>query len=206
MKWDHPIIPQSHKGLWTRCPRDKSLCDVGTLPYSRLPTLYTPMPLDRTNRYVTPEGLGRTLSRNSNISYPRARGSTRFGPRPYPSLRDIATRIDGRGDSWFDHTGDDLHFRDFGFQARIQVARRLSQRADRGGGRDGVLERLLVEGTFDREEASVVNVAEEYAMHHASAVGLRLLIRVEELERRVSCDLGLGVLLWSSNDFFLSST
>jgi hypothetical protein len=42
-------------------------------------------------------------------------------------------------------------------------------------------------------------VAEEYAMHHASAVGLRLLIRVEELERRVSCHcrllMVLGVLM-----------
>jgi hypothetical protein len=146
------------------------------------------MPLNRTNRYFTPEGLGRTLSRNSTNSYPHARGSTRFGPRPYPSLRDIATRIDVGGDSWFDHPGDDLYFRDFGFQARIQVARRLNQRADCGGGRDRVLERLLVEGMFDREEASVVNVAEEYAMQHASAVGLRLLICVEELEHRVSGD------------------
>jgi hypothetical protein len=107
------------------------------------------MPLDRTNRYFTPEGLGRTLSRNSTIPYPRAQGSTRFGPCPYPSLCDIATRIDVRGDSWFNHPGDDLYFRDFGFQAYIQVARRLSQRADHGGGRDHVLERLLVEGMFD---------------------------------------------------------
>jgi hypothetical protein len=146
------------------------------------------MPLDRTNCYFTSEGLGQTLSRTSSISYPRTRGSTRFGPHPYPSLRDIATRIDVRGDSWFDHPGDDLYFRDFGFQARIQVARRLNQRADRGGGRDCVLERLLVEGTFDREEALVAHVAEEYVMQHASAVGLHLLICVEELECRVSGD------------------
>jgi hypothetical protein len=46
----------------------------------------------------------------------------------------------------------------------------------------------LVEGTFDREEASVAHVAEEYAMQHALAVGLRLLIRVEDLECRVSGD------------------
>jgi hypothetical protein len=107
------------------------------------------MPLNRTNCYFTPEGLGQTLSHNSTIPYPRARGSTCFGPRPYPSLRDIATRIDVRGESWFDHPGDDLYFRDFGFQAHIQVAWQLNQRADRGGGRDCILERLLVEGTFD---------------------------------------------------------
>jgi hypothetical protein len=148
------------------------------------------MPLDRNHKYSTPEGLGRTLSRPSSISYPRARGSTRFGPRPYPSLRQIAARIDANDarESWYDHTGDDLHFRDFGFQARIQVARRLNQRADRGIGRDRILERLLVEGTFDREESQVVNVSEEYAMQHSSAIGLRLLARVEDLERRVCCD------------------
>jgi hypothetical protein len=50
------------------------------------------------------------------------------------------------------------------------------------------LERLLVEGTFDREESQVVNVAEEYAMQHSSAIGLRLLARVEDLERRVCYD------------------
>jgi hypothetical protein len=34
----------------------------------------------------------------------------------------------------------------------------------------------------------VVNVAEEYAMQHVSAVGLCLLIHVEELECRVGDD------------------
>jgi hypothetical protein len=41
------------------------------------------MPLDRNNKYSTPEGLGRTLSCSSAISYSRARGSTRFGPHFY---------------------------------------------------------------------------------------------------------------------------
>jgi hypothetical protein len=36
-----------------------------------------------------------------------------------------------------------------------------------------------VEGTFDQEEASVANVAEEYAMQHASAMGLHLLIHIK---------------------------
>jgi hypothetical protein len=47
------------------------------------------------------------------------------------------------------------------------------------------LERLLVEETFDREETSVANVAEEYVMQHASAVRLCLLIHIEDLECRV---------------------
>jgi hypothetical protein len=45
-----------------------------------------------------------------------------------------------------------------------------------------------VKGTFDREEASVANVAEEYAMQHASALGLCLLIRIEDLECHVRDD------------------
>jgi hypothetical protein len=57
-------------------------------------------------------------------------------PRPYPSLCDITVRIDANDlrDLWYDHLGDNLHFRDFGFQVRIQVAHRLSQRADCGVG------------------------------------------------------------------------
>jgi hypothetical protein len=44
-----------------------------------------------------------------------------------------------------------------------------------------------VEGTFALEETSVANVAEEYAMQHASAVGLHLLICIEDLEHHI-CD------------------
>jgi hypothetical protein len=45
-----------------------------------------------------------------------------------------------------------------------------------------------VEGTFNHEEALVANVAEEYAMQHASAMGLRLLLRIEDLECHVRDD------------------
>jgi hypothetical protein len=45
-----------------------------------------------------------------------------------------------------------------------------------------------VEGTFNREEASVANVAKEYAMQHALAMGLRLLIHIEDLEHHVRTD------------------
>jgi hypothetical protein len=45
-----------------------------------------------------------------------------------------------------------------------------------------------VEGTFDWEETLVANVAEEYAMQHASAIGLHLLICIEDLEHHVRDD------------------
>jgi hypothetical protein len=145
------------------------------------------MLLDCNNKYFTPEGLGCTLSHSSAISYSRARGSTRFGPCPYPSLRVIAVRINANNphDSWYDHSGDDLHFCDFGFQACIKVTHQLSQRADGRVGRDRVLERLLVDRTFYREELLVTNTAEGYTMQHASAIGLHLLARVEDLEQHV---------------------
>jgi hypothetical protein len=151
IKWDHLIILQSLKGRRSTIFGIKAKESWGTLPHClAFLACYTTMPLDHTNCYFTPEGLGWTLSHTSTISYPCARGSTCFGPRPYPSLRDIATRIDGGGDSWFNHPGEDLYFRDFGFQAHIQVARRLNQCANHGDGRDHILERLLVEGTFDQ--------------------------------------------------------
>jgi hypothetical protein len=51
-----------------------------------------------------------------------------------------------------------------------------------------VLERLLVEGTFDREESQAVNTVEEFAMQHTFAIGLRLLARMEDLECCVCCN------------------
>jgi hypothetical protein len=56
------------------------------------------------------------------------------------------------------------------------------------GGRDHILERLLIEGTFDWEETSVDNMAEEYAVQHVSAIGLCLLIHIEDVEHRVHGD------------------
>jgi hypothetical protein len=94
------------------------------------------MPLDRNNKYSAPEGLSRTISCPSSISYSRAQGSTHFGPHPYPSICDIASRVDANDacDSWYNHAGNDLYFCDFGFQARLQVARRLTQCVDCGVG------------------------------------------------------------------------
>ena len=48
-----------------------------------------------------------------------------------------------------------------------------------------MLERLLEEGTFDRVEPNVPNVVEEFCMAHSAAIGQRLLVRIEGLERRV---------------------
>ena len=60
----------------------------------------------------------------------------------------------------------------------------ISGRQPRGG--DQVLERLLEEGTFDRVEPNIPNVVKEFCMAHLAAIGQRLLVRIEGLERRVS--------------------
>ena len=44
----------------------------------------------------------------------------------------------------------------------------------------------MLEGTFDREEAGLRNDTEENAIHHATAMCQRLLVRIEELESSVS--------------------
>ena len=49
-----------------------------------------------------------------------------------------------------------------------------------------MLERLLEEGIFDHVELNVPSVVEEFCMAHSSAIGQRLLVRIEGLERRVS--------------------
>ena len=53
-------------------------------------------------------------------------------------------------------------------------------------GRNQILERLMIEGIFDREELGLWNDAKEYALHHATAMCQRLLVRMEELEGVVS--------------------
>jgi hypothetical protein len=85
-------------------------------------------------------------------------------------------------DSWYDHLGNDLHFRDFGFQACLQVACQLTQHANRSIGQYCILEWLLTDGSFNQEESQVVHTAEEYVMQHTSAIRLQLLACVEDLE------------------------
>src|SRR5258705_4706383 len=102
--------------------------------------------------------------------------------------------MDVDDDHWYHDTGADLHPRDFMFQARIQTAHRLSQRAIRFPSRDLVLERLLEEGTFDREAPELRSHSEEYAMAHSSAMVNRLLMRIETLESQVCKPLRILII------------
>ena len=82
----------------------------------------------------------RVITRMSTANHPRAHGTTHFSPVPYPSSDSIIARMDKDNDQWYHDMGADLHPWDFMFQARIQMARRLSQRTVHFPSRDMVLE------------------------------------------------------------------
>jgi hypothetical protein len=147
------------------------------------------MPQDNSGRYFldcTQYG-ERPISRMTRVTYARSRTSTRLYPRPYPSISNIINRVDESGDEWFHWPGNELHLRDFVWLARMQTARRLLDRTRRSiPNRDPVLDRLLEDGTFDRNgETDAPNSAEEMAMGHSSAMANRLLMRIESLEAEV---------------------
>src|SRR5258705_8039850 len=156
-------------------------------PHTQPPSSVFIMPPDLQGHYWAHRNFhSRVITRMSTANRSRARGTTRFSPTPYPSSDSIIARMDEENDQWYHDTGTDLHPRDFMFQARIQTAHRLSQRAVRFPSRDRVLERLLEEGTFDREAPELRSHSEEYAMAHSSAMVNRLLMCIETLESQVS--------------------
>src|SRR5882762_349388 len=82
----------------------------------------------------------------------------------------------------------------------MQTARRMEERSHRFPRRDRVLDRLIVEGTFDHVAPDYSSFAEEMAMHHSSAMVQRLLMRIEcmESEVRLLCVSQRGCLLMGS--------
>jgi hypothetical protein len=147
------------------------------------------MPRDNAGRYFldcVPYG-DRAISRMTRTTYFQSRNSTRLHSRPYPSPNNIISRVDESGNDWFHWPGYELHQRDFIWLARMQTARRLLDRRERlMPRRDPVLDRLLEEGTFDRNgDPDTPNSFEEFAMGHSSAMANRLLMRIESLEAEV---------------------
>ena len=103
-------------------------------------------------------------------------------------MRQVAACIDANApnDPWYNRLRDNLFYRDFIFQTRLQSARCIAQRMDRFPCYDRILKCLMLEGTFDREESGLRNDAEENALHHATTMCQRLLVRIEDLEGLVS--------------------
>ena len=75
-------------------------------------------------------------------------------------------QVDSPSYNWYHDKGQDLHQCDFLFLARMQMACRMQQRAERFPDRDRVLEHLMEEGTFDRHDPDVPDAREELAMAH----------------------------------------
>ena len=104
---------------------------------------------------------------------------------PYATADSLIQRVDGQGKDWYHDEANDLHLRDFIWFAWMQTAQRMSDRGTRVRNIDWVLDRLLVEGIFDREEPNMRSAAEEMSMAHSAAMVQRLLMRIESLEHRV---------------------
>ena len=145
------------------------------------------MPRDIQGKYYVTGDFGEhRISRMTRSIPTRARNSTRLYPIPYRSPSDIIERVDGPGQSWYQEEARDLHLRDFVWHTSMQTARRLQDRVSRFSNRDRVLERLLAEGIFDREEPNTPDARESFAMAHSSSMVQRLLMRIETLESEVS--------------------
>jgi hypothetical protein len=82
----------------------------------------------------------------------------------------------------------------------MQTAHRLLDRTQQSiPNRDPVLDRLLEDGTFDRNgDTDAPNSFEEFAMGHSSAMANHLLMHIESLEAEVCVPcfkMGLSGLL-----------
>ena len=83
---------------------------------------------------------------------------------PYATADSLIQRVDGQGEDWYHDEANDLHLQDFIWFTRMQTAQRMRDRGTWVRNIDWVLDRLLVEGIFDREEPNMRSVAEEISM------------------------------------------
>ena len=147
------------------------------------------MPRNNNGRYWVPGANDdRTISRMTRYHYPQARNSSRHANIPYPTADFMIDCIDtAPGSLWYRNPAPEYHLRDFIYHTRMQTVRRCQERLERFPGRDLVLERLIVKGTYDQQAPDTPNVQEEIAMNHSSAMVQRLLMRIEGLEAEVCC-------------------
>src|SRR5882762_628634 len=131
------------------------------------------------------------ISHSTQYNHPHTSNSTHGAPVPYPTPEVMMARVDApTGNAWYRDPTDDLFLRDFLFHVHMQTACQIEDRSRRFPNRDRVLERLIVEGTFDCVAPDSPNIPEEMAMHHSSAMVQRLLMRIECLESEV-CELSI---------------
>ena len=147
---------------------------------------------------LTPGGYGqRTIACMSHMAYARSANSTAMYTCPYATANSLIQRVDQQGEDWYHNEANNLHLCDFIWFARMQTAQWMQDQGMRVRNIDRVLDQLLVEGIFDREEPNMRSAAEEMSMVHSAAMVQRLLMRIESLEHQVHL---------SSVDVFLALT
>ena len=144
------------------------------------------MPRDNLNRYYVPGGYGQqTITHMSRMAYAHLANSMAMYARLYATADSLIQRVDGQGEDWYHDEANNLHLRDFIWFAMMQTAQRMRDRGTWVRNIDRILDRLLVEGIFDREEPNMRSAVEEMSMAHSAAMVQRLLMRIESLEHRV---------------------
>ena len=121
----------------------------------------------------------------SRMAYSHSANSMAMYARPYATADSLIQRVDGQGEDWYHDEANALHLRDFIWFTQMQTARWMRDRGTRVRNIDRVLDRLLVEGIFDREEPNMRSAAKEMSMAHSAAMVQRLLMRIESLEHHV---------------------
>ena len=121
----------------------------------------------------------------SRMAYSCLANSTAMYTRPYATADSLIQRVDQQGEGWYHDEANDLHLWDFIWFAWMQTAQRMRDRGTQVRNIDRVLDQLLVEEIFDREEQNMRSAAEEMSMAHSAARVQRLLMRIESLEHQV---------------------
>ena len=126
-----------------------------------------------------------TITCMSCMAYAHLANGTAMYAHPYATADSLIQRVDQQGEDWYHDEANDLHLRDFIWFAQMQTALRMQDQGMRVRNIDQVLDRLLVEGIFDRQEPNMRSAAEEMSMAHSAAIVQRLLMRIESLEHWV---------------------
>ena len=103
----------------------------------------------------------------------------------YATADSLIQRVNQQGEDWYHNEANNVHLCDFIWFAWMQTARRMRDQGTQVRNIDQVLDRLLVEGIFDREEPNMRSAAEEMSMAHSAAMVQRLLMRIESLKHQV---------------------
>ena len=118
----------------------------------------------------------------SRMAYSHSANSMAVYTCPYATADSLIQRVDGQGEDWYHDEANDLHLHDFIWFAWMQTMWRMRDRGTQVRNIDWVLDWLLVEGIFDREEPNMRSAAEEMSMAHSATMVQRLLMRIESLE------------------------